>query len=194
MDFIGLIMKLDNTVFTEFGWNNSRQMDIAFCRGAATAQDKDWGVMITWTYNQPPYLENATKLYADMKLAYDNDANYIVVFNSDGSNSGILDNDQFNAIQAFWQYVQSNPKTNDVSRGRVAYVLPEGYGYGFRGMNDSIWGLWEADNFSDHQLSNINSEFQQYGSKLDVIFDDPLFSFYQNPYSRAIYWNETITS
>jgi hypothetical protein len=183
-----------NTVFTEFGWNNSRQMDIAFCRGAATAQDKDWGVMITWTYNQPPYLENATKLYADMKLAYDNDANYIVVFNSDGSNSGILDNDQFNAIRAFWQYVQSNSKTNDVSRGRVAYVLPEGYGYGFRGMNDSIWGLWEADNFSDHQLSNINSEFQQYGSKLDVIFDDPLFSFYQNPYLRAIYWNGTITS
>ena len=44
-----------DTVFTEFGWNNSRQMDIALCRGAATVKGKDWGAIITWTYDQPPY-------------------------------------------------------------------------------------------------------------------------------------------
>ena len=48
-----------DTVFTEFGWNNSRSMDIALCRGASTVQNKDWGVMVTWTYDKPPYLENS---------------------------------------------------------------------------------------------------------------------------------------
>ena len=183
-----------DTVFSEFGWNNSRQMDIALCRGAATAQGKDWGVMVTWTYDKSPYLENATQLYNDMKLAYDNGAKYIVVFNSNGNSSGVLDNDQFNAIHTFWQYTQSNQKTLDDSRDRFAYVLPDGYGYGFRGINDSIWGLWKGDNFSNHQLTNINSAFQQYGSKLNVIFDDSSFSKYLGQYSRVIYWNGTITS
>ena len=129
-----------------------------------------------------------------MTLAYDNGAKYIVVFNSDGKSSGILDNDQFNAMQAFWQYAQSNPKTSEVSRDRVAYVLPDGYGYGFRGMNDSVWGLWQGDSFSNQQLTNINNAFEQYGSKLDVVFDDSSFSNYPNLYSRIIYWNGTITS
>ena len=40
-------------VFAEFGWNYSRQLNVAQCRGAATAQNKEWGVMITWTYNHP---------------------------------------------------------------------------------------------------------------------------------------------
>ena len=183
-----------DTVFAQFGWNNSRSMDIALCRGASTVQNKDWGVMVTWTYDQPPYLENASQLYSDMTLAYDNGAKYIVVFNSDGKSSGILDNDQFNAIQAFWQYAQSNPKTSVGSRDRVAYVLPDGYGYGFRGMNDSVWGLWQGDSFSNQQLTNINNAFEQYGSKLDVVFDDSSFSNHPNPYSRTIYWHGTITS
>ena len=71
-----------NTVFAEFTMNYSRSLNIALCRGAATVQNKDWGVMITWTYTQPPYMENGTELYNDMVLAYENGAKYIIVFDS----------------------------------------------------------------------------------------------------------------
>jgi len=181
-----------DTVFSEFGWNNSRQMVISLCRGAATAQNKDWGVMITWTYDHPPFLENATRLYSDMKLAYDNGANYIVVFNSDGKTSGILDKDQLNAIKQFWQYTLSNSRENN-SNDRVAYALPNGYGFGFRGINDSIWGIWHNDNFSNQQYTHINNALDRYGSKLDIIFIDPSFPSYPNLYSKIIYWNSTVT-
>ena len=71
-----------NTVFAEFGMNYSRQLNIALVRGAATVQNKDWGVILDWTYTQPPYLENGTELYNDMVLAYENGAKYIIVFDS----------------------------------------------------------------------------------------------------------------
>jgi hypothetical protein len=32
-----------DVVFAEFGWNYSRQLNVALCRGAATIQDKEWG-------------------------------------------------------------------------------------------------------------------------------------------------------
>ena len=38
-----------DTIFAEFGWNYSRQLNVALCRGAATVQNKDWGVIIAWT-------------------------------------------------------------------------------------------------------------------------------------------------
>jgi len=77
-----------DTVFAEFGWNYSRQLNIALCRGAATAQNKDWGVMITWTYTEPPYLESGPELYNDMVLAYQNGAKYIIVFDTDENYNG----------------------------------------------------------------------------------------------------------
>ena len=182
-----------DTVFTEFGWNNSRQMDISLCRGAATVQGKDWGAMITWTYDQPPYLENGTQLYSDMKLAYDNGASYIVVFDDDGNGGAILGAAQLNAMQQFWQYSKTHSQPTSQSSDRIAYVLPDAYGYGFSGLNDSIWGYWQADNFADQQYTNVNNALQQYGNKLDVIYDDLSFPNYANMYSKLIFWNETIS-
>ena len=51
-----------DTVFAEFGANYSRQINVALCRGAATAMGKDWGVMMTWTYTQPPYIESGAQI------------------------------------------------------------------------------------------------------------------------------------
>ena len=80
-----------NVVFAEFGWNNSRQLNVALDRGAATVQDKDWGAMITWTYTNPPYIESGPQLLDDMKLAYDNGAKYIIIFDSNANyTQGIL--------------------------------------------------------------------------------------------------------
>ena len=40
------------------------------------------GVMITWTYNNPPYIESGNELYNDLVLAYENGAKYILVFDT----------------------------------------------------------------------------------------------------------------
>ncbi len=45
-----------DTIFAEFGSNQSTTQTIAFARGAARMQNKTWGTIITWTYDQPPYL------------------------------------------------------------------------------------------------------------------------------------------
>ena len=134
-----------DTVFAELGWNYSRQLNIALCRGAATVQNKDWGTMILWTYTNAPYLESASELYNDMVLAYDNGAKYICIFdtNSDYTQE-ILTQEHLDAMKQFWQYTQNNPRNSFPSSDRVAYVLPQDCAFGFRGPNDKIWGLWEA--------------------------------------------------
>ncbi len=51
-----------DTVFAEFTGNCSRQLNIDLCRGAAESQNKTWGVMITYTGTNPPYIESAPAL------------------------------------------------------------------------------------------------------------------------------------
>jgi hypothetical protein len=68
-----------STIFTEFGWNHSRPLNIGLCRGASKAYNKDWGAIITWEYTDVPYIESREDLYEDMILAYKNGAKYLVV-------------------------------------------------------------------------------------------------------------------
>jgi hypothetical protein len=63
-----------DTVLAEYAWNNSRQLNTALCRGAASAQNKEWGAMVTWTYTTQPYIESGDELYKDMVYAYNNGA------------------------------------------------------------------------------------------------------------------------
>ena len=69
-----------DAVLAEFGWNNSREQQVALFRGAARAHDKDWGAMMTWTYSGPPYIGSGPELYDDLVLAYNNGEKYAVVF------------------------------------------------------------------------------------------------------------------
>lgn len=178
-----------DTVFAEFGWNYSRQINVALCRGAATTQNKDWGVIITWTYTQPPYIESGEELYNDMVFAYDNGAKYIVIFDgNDGWTAGILQQEHLDAMQRFWNYIQTHQPKNNPASGRTTYVLPNAYGYGFRGPQDHIWGLWEADALSYNISTSVNNLLTQYGEKLDIIYDDGLPSG-NNGYDKLIYWN-----
>jgi hypothetical protein len=81
------------------------------CRGAAVAQDRDWGVMITWTYNQFPYLGSGEELYNDMVLAYENGAKYTLVFDTNENYTlGILKEEHLQSIKDFTQYAHSNPR------------------------------------------------------------------------------------
>jgi hypothetical protein len=189
-------------VFAEFGWNYSRQLNVALCRGAANVQNKDWGAILTWTYTQWPYLESGSELYNDMVLAYENGAKYIIVFDTNENYThSILDKDaegnyeaqgHYDALKQFWQYVEDNPRSSDPIRNRVAYVLPEGYGYGFRGPDDKIWGLWEADEFSLEISTELGSLLDRYQNRLDIIYDDGLEAGNSYGYSRLIFWNGTV--
>jgi hypothetical protein len=184
-----------NTVFTEFGVNSgnenySRQLSIALCRGAATAFNQSWGVMITWAYNQPPYMENGSELYNDMMLAYENGAKYIIVFDSNANyTQNVLQQGQLDSMKQFWQYVQANPRTIIPVSDRTAYVLPEDYGYGFRGPDDKIWGLWNTDSLTIDIGMSVYTLLQMDGNNLDIGY--PSQALESAGYHNIIYWNDT---
>jgi hypothetical protein len=181
-----------NVLLAQFGWNYSRQLNIGLCRGAATAQNKEWGAIITWTYWQPPYIESGPQLFKDLLLAYDNGAKYIVVFDSNKEyTGGILEQEHLDALKQFWQYAQNNPRKANPISDRTAYVLPKDYGYGFRGPNDKIWGLWEADNLSTPLSTDLGSVLERYDSKLDIIYEDAAGLGGTREYKSLIYWNNS---
>jgi hypothetical protein len=182
-----------NTVFVEVGGclgTDFKMQQIALCRGAADVQGKDWGAIITWASNCTPYLESGASMLQDMIRAYNAGAKYIIVFNYPQINPyGALIDDQFAALETFWNLINRSPRNlYQNSENRVALILPAGYGSGFRNVNDKIWGLWPADNCSAIILNRMNTLTSLYGSKLDIIYDEPQFS-YEGKYAQIFLWN-----
>ena len=179
-----------DTVFVELAWNNSRPQEIGLCRGAANVQGKEWGAIITWTYDNPPYLVNGHEMLADMIAAYEAGARYVVIFNypvyPEGNSFGILSEEHFTAMQQFWAQIHRHPENYGKMRGQVAFVLPKDYGWGMRRPDDSIWGLWPADNLSSVIYDKLNVLIQSYGLRLDIVYDDPRFSL--DGYSKIYHW------
>jgi hypothetical protein len=181
-----------DVVLGEFGWNFSRQLNIALCRGAATVQNKNWGVMITWTYNRPPYLESGDELFNDLVQAYNNGAKYILIFDSNEDYSkSVLKKEHIEALEKFWNYIKHNSPSFENWSYRVAYVLPKNYGYGFRGPNDKIWGLWGPDELSAKLWNEINDLLGIYDSKLDIIYNEKIEPYNISTYNKLIYFNGT---
>ena len=179
-----------DTLFAEFGANYSQQLNVALCRGAATAFNKDWGIMITWAYRQPPYIESGPLLYRDMVLAYQNGAKYIIISDSNQDYSAnILQQQQLDAMKQFWQYTKDNPRTVSLTSDRTAYVLPENYAYGFRGPKDSIWGLWGPNATTTDICMNASALLQKYGANLDIIYPDGPQTIQSEGYQNVYYWN-----
>jgi len=185
-----------DTVFAEFGWNNSRIREIALCRGASKMLTKDWGVIVTWTYMQPPYIGSGAEIYQDMVTAYDAGAKYVVVFDYPqypiDNQYGILRDEHFLAMEQFWEYVSSCSNEVEKITAQVAYILPNYYGWGMRRPDDKIWGLWEADEKSSIIWENLNKLETKYGLKLDIVYDDPRYDIKGNYYQTYL-WNATIT-
>ena len=184
-----------DAVFVQFGWNHSRPLHIALCRGAANMHERDWGVIVTWTYRGPPYIESGEELYSDAVLAYDNGANYVLVFNypyASNTTYGILEEEHLVAMSRFWDYTKQNPRPNELSDA-AAYVLPRDYGYGFRGPNDKIWGRFEADDLTNKMCVDLNKLLLQFGTRLDVIYEDGLLPYSPATarYNEIVMWNET---
>ncbi len=183
-----------DVVLGQFGWNNSRPLNVALCRGAAEMHNKEWGVMMAWTYRQAPYIESASELYQDMVTAYEAGAKYVVVFNypKNVTNYGILTEAHFDAIKSFKEFTTANPQNNTSNISRVAYVMPENYGWGLRSPEDTIWGVWKADNKSQVVWDGIAGMIQTYGDDFDVVYDSPWTRFFgRDHYDRMVWWNAT---
>jgi hypothetical protein len=179
-----------DVVLAQLGWNYSRQLNVALCRGAATIMERDWGAIVVWTYNDPPYLGSSEELFEDLVLAYENGAKYIVVFDSDEDfTMTTLSEEHLDAMERFWQYTKKHPRQAYLLDDRVAYVLPRDWAYGFRGPDDKIWGLWEGDELVSGISEDLGALLDEYGSKLDIIYDDNLKM--DDTYEKYVFWNGT---
>jgi hypothetical protein len=186
-----------DTVLAEFAWNHSRPLHVALCRGAANVQNKEWGAMVTWTYNNEPYIVSPPELYDDLINAYHNGAKYAVIFDHPDllEQYGILTKEHFEYLEAFWNYVNSNPDKHGTVKAEVAYVLPENFGFGFRNPDDTIWGLWSGntDERTEKIWGDVNQLLDEYGFSLDIVYSDPEFNDdLKRRYDKVFFWNETI--
>ncbi|MCW4019443.1 MAG: hypothetical protein NWF00_12335 [Candidatus Bathyarchaeota archaeon] len=183
-----------NTILAEFGWNHSRQITVGLCRGAATAYNREWGAIITWTYDQEPYIASGPEIYEDMVLAYQAGAKHVVVFSYPDLNKfGILTEEHFEAMKEFWQYINKHPEDHGSQQATVAYVLPQDYGFGFRRANDTIRGLWTADDLVPKIWEDVNKLSVTHGLGFDIVYNDPEFhEFILAGYEKVIFWNETL--
>jgi hypothetical protein len=185
-----------DTVFVELGWNHNSATHIGLCRGAANAQGKDWGAIITWTYYEPPYLASGPEILEEMIAAYVAGAKYVVVFNyaRDAETEEafcILQEEHFAAMEEFWGYVQDHPERYGQMRGRVAFVLPRDYGWGFRRLEDNVWGLWPADEKAPVIWERLHWLLDRYGLELDIVYDDSAFD-YEDKYAQVYFWNDDL--
>jgi hypothetical protein len=182
-----------DAVLCHFGWNHSRPLNIALCRGAAEMHNKTWGAIITWTYDNEPYLESSAEVYQDMVTAYQAGAKYIIVFNYPQTGPyGLLTEEYFDVIKEFNDFISNNPQNTTSNTEKVAYVLPDNYGWGFRSPDDKIWGVWSADDKSQSIWNDIDDLIQEYGYNFDVIYDSPWTGLFgEVHYDKLIWWNAT---
>jgi hypothetical protein len=188
-----------DTVFVELGWNHNIPTHIGLCRGAATVQQKDWGTIIVWKARN---LENdnegiyktGPEMYSDMITSYETGAKYIIIFNYPTNPPynpyGILKDEHFNAIQQFWEHMQSHPEDYGKTETQAAIILPENYGWAFRNLNDRIWGYWGPDEKSQKIWELTQDLLNQYEYALDIVYDDPDFPV-ADIYPEIYYWNQT---
>lgn len=183
-----------DAIFCEFGANRVTELNIAACRGAAEMHNKTWGAIITWSYNEPPYIESPIEVYQDMIRAYRAGAKYICIFNyPEIGPYGLLTQEYFDVIEQFKNYVLNNSQNRTSNYDKVAYVLPENYGWGMRHPSDKIWGVWEADDLSAMIWDDLSRLGEEYGFDFDIVVDSPwLTAFWRQHYDRLIFFDEGI--
>jgi hypothetical protein len=184
-----------DVVLAQVGWNHTLVQDVALLRGAANAQHKDWGAIITWKYDSPPYLANGDEIYDQMVSVYEAGAKYIAIFNYpyNGTGSyGTLRDEHFLALENFWNDAVVEGKiVHDSAKAEAVLVLPENYGWGMRTIEDKIWGFWGPDELSPQIWKISRVLLNQYGWKLDIVYDDPSLPAGQQ-YAYVYWWNSTL--
>jgi hypothetical protein len=185
-----------DVVLAQLGWNHTYVQDIALAKGAARLQGKQWGVIVTWKYDEPPYLDSGKKVYEQMVAAYEAGAEYVMIFNYpklEGNDYGVLQAEHFAALELFWKNVVTSGSRSvpDFRRADVALVLPRNYGWGMRTPDDKIWGMWGPDEKSPKIWEISRKLLSAYGLRLDIVYDDSAFPA-AGKYNRIYYWNESI--
>ena len=177
-----------DVVLGQLGWNQSVTEQIAFLRGAATLQDKDWGVVITWKYQQPPYLDNASAILSQMTTSYECGAKYIVLFDYYPNNQsayGTLTNQDFQSLQSFWNSAVNHKITQGSIKADSVLVLPANYGWGARWATDHIWGIFQPNNATIQYWNLMQTVLQEHSLRTDIVYADPQYPLpasYQNIY------------
>jgi hypothetical protein len=128
-------------------------------------------------------------------MSYENGAQYVILFNYAESMSGpygTLQDEHFQALERFWNEVVQNPiVVHGGVKAQTALVLPENYGWGMRNPNDVIWGIWEPNSASSQTWIQVQSKLEQYGSKLDIVYDDPAYPA-TGKYNQIYYLNQPV--
>jgi hypothetical protein len=181
-------------VLAELGWNNSVAQEIGLVRGAANLHDKSWGTIITWKYTHSPYLADGNEIFDQMKTSYENGAQYVILFNYAEDMSGpygTLQEEHFEALERFWnEVVQNSTVVYGGVKAEAVLVLPNNYGWGMRNLDDVIWGIWEPNATSTQIWNQLQQKLDQYGLKLDIVYDDPAHPV-AGKYANIYYWNQT---
>jgi len=179
-----------DVVLGQLGWNLSVTQQLSLIRGAANTQQKDWGVFITWKYQTPPYLDNGTEIFNQLKTSYECGAKYFVIFNyydSEASTYGTMQDEHFQALNLFWHDVVENSQVTQGSlKAESAVVFPKNYGWGTRWAEDKVWGIFKADEETQRLWQLMQAALKEHGLKVDIVFSDPKFpaaTRYQNIYS-----------
>jgi len=181
-----------DVMFAEAGWNHTLAQDIALVRGAANFQHKDWGVIVTWKYTQPPYIADGEEVYSQLRHSYQAGAKYLTVFDFpyNGTNPyGVMEQQHFDVMQRLWSEIQNGEITR-APQADAVLVLPQNYGWGMRHPEDKIWGFWGADEKSPVIWSNLQMLLGRYGYGLDVAYVDPAYPV-PDGYGAVYYWNQT---
>jgi hypothetical protein len=182
-----------DVMVAQIGWNHSLNQDIALLRGAARMQNKDWGIIITWKYNQTPYLDTGEMIYQQMLTSYRAGAKYITIFNYPYENAsvcgGTMTDDHYEALQRIWNDV-NNGNAEPIKADSVL-VLPKDYGFGLRRPDDTIWGFWGPDQYTAQVWNMTQTLLAQHGYNLDIIYDDPNYPL-NGQYKNVYFWNSTV--
>ncbi|HII85457.1 TPA: hypothetical protein HA273_02540 [Candidatus Bathyarchaeota archaeon] len=181
-------------VLAQLGWNNTVAQEIGLIRGAASLRNRNWGVIITWTYTEWPYLTGGSQIFDQMRLAYESGAEYVVIFNYAEDMEGplgILQEEHFDALKRFWNEVVQNPAVvHGGTKAEAAFVLPENCGWGLRNPSDIVWGLWEPTTEVRQAWSLLQSALAKHNLRLDIVYDDPAYPI-AGRYRSVYYWNQT---
>jgi hypothetical protein len=179
-----------DVILAQIGWNNSFPQNIALIRGAANLQNKEWGAILTWKYNTPPYLDTGTELLRQMQTAYECGAKYIILFNyyeNTGTPYGTLQDEHFIALETFWNNLDKNIH-HSITANSVL-ILPENYGCGFRWKEDRVWGVLKPSEDSYKIWNILQVALKDNSFHLDIVYESPEY-IVTNKYLHVIYWNQ----
>lgn len=183
-----------DVMLAQLGWNDTLTKSIGLIRGAARMQNKPWGAIITWKYDEPPYLDSGEEVYNQMLMAYETGAEYVAIFNYPliGDNPyGLLRDEHFEALERFWNDAMVDQKVvHGAVKAEAALVLPINYGWGMRRPSDRNW-YWQSGERAQQIWKLSLPLISGYGLALDIVYDDPAFPV-AGKYEKVYYWNDSI--